>query len=157
MNSSQTTPKELVELFSSVDHKQFDQDNSQTDFVNKQSKKYFCPYSAESIGKGRSVQVYRCRFGGRVRGKSCKENCPSIVKFYLHGDNIYSFHSADWNHNHEISPVYCNAHCNTLTDDQIRLINEQQKLYVLSGQIRSNLDVTVNTNIFYEVRRDTIK
>lgn len=95
MNSSQSTPKEFVEIFSSVDHKEFDQDNSLTDFVNKQFKKYFCLYSAESTGKGRSVHVYRYRFGGRVRGKSFKENYPSFVKFYLYGDNIYSFHSAD--------------------------------------------------------------
>lgn len=126
MNSSQSTPKELVEIFSSVDHKEFDQDNSLADFANKQSNKYFCPYSAESTGKGRSVQVYRYKFGGRVSGKSFKENYPSFVKFYLYGD-------------------------------QIRLINEQQKLFILPGQIISNLDITVNSNIFYEVRRDTIK
>ena len=48
MSKSQATPKELIDLFTSVNKKAFDQDRSLTDFVNKSSRKYFYPYSAES-------------------------------------------------------------------------------------------------------------
>ena len=157
MNDNKVTPKELIDCLKSVNHKAFDQENdSLTNFVSQISKHYYCPYSAESTGKNRTIQVYRCRFGGRVRGKSYKVSCSSFVKFTLEKDGTYSFHSGDWNHNHPVELVYCNAHCNTLSQKEIESIKEQQRLNVLPGQIRSNLNISVSSNIYYEIRRETI-
>ena len=70
-------------------------------------------------------------------------NRSNFEKFYYHKNYTYSFHSAKWNHRHGVNAAYCN----TLTIEQISSIKEHQKLNVLSGEIRSNLDVTVSPNI----------
>lgn len=80
-----------------------------------------------------------------------------MVKFVTESDGSFSFFEASWIHNHPVSREFFEAHFSCLTETELENIRQQQKLNIPAGIIRSNLGLTVNSDIFYEVRRELSK
>ena len=153
------TPQELINMLK-IEHMSFENPQSSyqslTHFVNQITKQYRCPMSADCTGIYRKNQIYRCRFGGKIRGKSPKTNCPCYVTFMRELDGSYTFSDAFWYHNHEINSETFDAHFCTLTTDELNKVQDQKKMGVPPGQIRANLGVNMNSRNFYHYRHNAI-
>ena len=131
--------------------------SSLTNYVNDISKQYKCPMSSVNTGMNRITQTYCCRFGGRVRGtNSAKSNCPAFVQFIREDDGSYSLKKAKWEHNHKVDIEIFESRFNTCTTQELNEIRNQCELGVAPTQIRSNLDIRMNSKNFY-YHRHSIK
>ena len=101
--------------------------------------------------------MFHCRYGGPRNGFSPKTDCPATVKFQTESDGSFSFLEASWIHNHPVCREFFEAHFGCLTEVDVENIRHQQQLNIPAGTIRSNLGLTVNSDIFYEVRRELSK
>lgn len=128
-----------------------------TKYINIITKSYRLPMSADSTGLNRITQTYRCRFGGKQRGISSKTDCPCYVKYIREPDGSYSIKDSCWFHNHEIDRITFSSHFNTCTSDEINEVRNQQMIGVLPCQIRSNLDICMNSKSYYYHRQPAIK
>ena len=124
--------------------------------VNEISHKYHLTYSAQDTGKNRRIQKYSCCYGGKVRGKTSKTGCLANFQYCRNHDGSFSAQSANLIHNHPVSEEFIDSHHCCCNSSQIEEINKMQTYGVLPGQIRTNLNVNVNKNIFYNMRRQTI-
>lgn len=156
-----STPQSLIDEIKSINHLMFDEFTeykSLTHYITEITKKHNCPYFAFLTGSSRTIQVFKCKYGGNKKGAtSPKTDCRSYIKFVTEKDGSFSFNSAEFEHNHPTNKFYFASHFNILTEKQIEDARNQQKLGVPPGQIRTNLDTPINSNIFYEIRRQTIK
>ena len=127
-----------------------------TQYVDQATKIHNLPYSAYKTDKRRHL-IYRCTFNSRTNYESCR-SCLVFERIVHFGKEFYSFVPQDSNiqHNHSLNPTYYNAHRNCLPDEIIKQIQQQQQMGVLSGNIRSNLNITTNSNTFYNIRRPII-
>ena len=131
-------------------------EHSLTKYISEISKSFRMPLAAFQTGRYRITQIYVCRYGGYQRGyNSNKIECPCHLKYEIKNGKT-SLVSADWNHNHPLNREFFDAHFNSLTENEISQICEQQRHGLSPGQIRSNLNVTVNKDIFYSIRRPII-
>ena len=149
------SPQGLIDAFS-VQRMHFgpgEKYESLTAFVKDTSKMYRCPMSAESTGSGKRTQIYRCRFGGRQRGSSSKTNCPCYVRFMRNSDDSFSFVDANWGHNHSVDKKYFEAHFSCVTIKEMESIKQLQNNKVSPTQIRNDMQLNVNKDIFYNIRR----
>lgn len=151
------TPQELIDALSLIDKPLIEMpEYSLTKYVTETSNNYRIPMSAFQTGKYRVIQIYTCRYGGQSRSaNSVKTDCPCHLKYEIKNGRA-TLKSAEWNHNHPINREYYDAHFSCLTKNEKLLICEQQKDGVPPGQIRSNLSITSNKDIFYSIRRATI-
>lgn len=124
--------------------------------VKQISCSYHLPYSAQDTGKNRRIQKYVCCYGGKVRGKTSKTGCKANFKYYQNDDGSFTAHSANLIHNHPLFEEFIDAHRSCCSEAQIKEINQMQQYGVPPGQIRTYLNVNVNKQIFYNIRRDTI-
>lgn len=150
------TPQEAINALSLYEKPLIElPDYSLTKFVTEISNSFRIPMSAYQTGKFRITQTYICRFGGYSRSiSSVKTNCPCNLKYKIQNGKVSLF-SADWNHNHPLNREFYDAHFNCLTSDERSQVCEQQKIGVPPGQIRSNLSITTNKDIFYSIRKAT--
>lgn len=109
---------------------------------NQKSKYSNCLDSVEQTKPEKTSKLYKCRFG-KKKEKTWKVWCTSYVRFTLEKDGSYSFHDADWQHNHQVNPFYCNTHCNSL---------KMQEIKVEPGHIRSNQNINLSSNNSFEIR-----
>ena len=75
----------------------------------------------------------------------------------MNDDGTVSLVTAEWRHNHRVDREFVEAHSNCHTRDEVLEIQHQQKLNLLPGQIRTNLDVITTPDIFYNIRRTVIR
>ena len=146
----------------------FDGFKTLTDYVHAKSRECGILYAAHktSITKN-SFFVYSCTFGGSTHAKMHQTikstyQCPACFKFVfiIKNDIIYftfSLRDSNLSHNHSINRSFYESHRNILSQHDIEQINQMQSLGVLPGRIRTNINTTVNSNIFYNIRRDMIK
>lgn len=137
-----------------------------TEYVSVITKKYKIPYSAYKTDGNRKTFIYICSFGGESRSNirfPVKTNCESILVFIKNirfdGTSIFNF---DFNksiirHNHSLEPEFIEAHRNCLDIQTIHNIKQQEAMGILPGRIRSNLNININSNIFYNLRRNEIE
>lgn len=128
-----------------------------TKYVIDKTKEYRCPMSAERTGKTRATQLFRCRFGGRASGKTAKTGCPCYVKFRQNAAGLYTIAEANWKHNHPVDREFFEAHFSCVTQEEIESVRRQQSLGVSPGRIRVTHGILANKDIFYEIRRDTLR
>ena len=124
--------------------------------VKQISCSYHLPYSAQDTGKNRRIQKYVCCYGGKVRGKTSKTGCKANFKYYQNDDGSFTAYSANLIHNHPLFEEFIDAHRSCCSEAQVKEINQMQQYGVPPGQIRTHLNVNVNKQIFYNLRRDTI-
>ena len=60
-------------------------------------------------------------------------------------------------HSHPATSLFAGAFRNILTTDQIAEVNNQENLGVLPGINRTNNNVNVNSNIYFNIRREARK
>ena len=125
-----------------------------SEYVYYVSRDCSIPFSAHLTDSNRKYLRYRCSFHE-------SEKCQSFLIFRkdIFGNiTTYTFIESISNlvHNHSINPIFANAHRNCIPIDVQLKIQEQQQIGVFPGRIRSNLGVTTNSNIFYNIRRPII-
>lgn len=150
------TPDKLIQALS-LSNREMACVGDLTKFVREQTKFFKIPFSARTTGIHQRFQTYRCRYGGTKRGlKSSKLDCPCYIKYSLE-NGVVSLVDANWVHNHPLESYFFEAHFNCLTQSQMIEVQNQQRLGLTPGQIRENLDISVNKDIFYNIRRKAIK
>ena len=152
------TPQELRDEICFCD-REFPSHEALSEFLHRTSRNHCLPIAACHTGD-RTYATYHCHFGGRVYGcRTSKTGCPFFLKYrgQKTGDAIvYSLVAADLMHNHRVDRQFVQAHCNCYSEQQISEICQQQALHIPPGRIRANLDITTNSDIFYNIRRSTI-
>ena len=129
-----------------------------TDFVSKITKEFGMPFSAYQTNEKNRNYVFKCTFNGR---RSNKFNCPAsliFTKSVIDQKTYFTFNSIDSKIYHNYPEVidYYNAHRNMLDNSKQDDLLNQYKLGVPPGIIRTNLNITTNSKIFYNIRRDLI-
>ena len=151
------SPERLIQALS-VNHFVIpDRFKTLTEWVTETSRECRCPMSSEFTASGRRHATYRCRFGGREYGASAKLQCPMFVKFRREPDGAISIDQANWMHNHPVAVEFFSSHFNVATTEEVEQMQLQQILRVPPGQIRTNVSVTGNKDIFYNLRRNAIR
>lgn len=137
----------------------YNQYNTITDFVTNITKELGMPFSAYQTNEKNKNYVFKCTFNGR---RSDKHNCPACLVFTkdsIDKNSSFTFNYIDsiTYHNHSEAIDFYNAHRNMLDESQKIELKNQCKLGVPPGIIRSNLSISTNSNIFYNIRRDVLK
>ena len=157
MNQQMETPKELQSLLSCKDIA-FTNYKDLTKYVTSISKQHFLPFSSFLTGKTRKTQIFLCHFGGRTYDEnSSKTDCQSYIKFRKDIAGNWTIFEANWYHNHRIDRPFVESHCNCCSKDTIDKIKQYQSMFVPPGEIRSSLNLTMDSNHFYNIRREVIK
>ena len=128
-----------------------------TKYVTETTREHRCPMSAERTGKTRATQLFRCRFGGRASGDTSKTDCPCYVKFRQNCRGLFTVAEANWKHNHPVDREFFEAHFSCVTRDEMESVRKQQSLGILPGKIRAAHGILANKDIFYEMRRDSLR
>ena len=123
-----------------------------TDFVSKITKEFGTPFSAYQTNEKNRNYVFKCTFNGR---RSNRFNCPAsliFTKSVIDQKTYFTFNSIDSKiyHNHPEVIDYYNAHRNMLDNSKQDDLLNQYKLGVPPGIIRTNLNITTNSNIIYQ-------
>ena len=115
------------------------------------------PYSAYKIDLERRYLKYRCTFHKNNQGDGCNA-CLVFRTDLINMQKAYSFvlEKSILTHNHPLTPNFVFSHRNCIPLEIQDKIREQQEIGVLPGRIRSNLNIIVNKNIFYNIRRPII-
>lgn len=151
------TPMELINILSFW-NREFSDYKDLTLFVINNSKNFKIPYSSSHTGRNRKTQTFCCRYGGRIYGNNtAKTNCPSFISYYADSSKKWSIGKTNWCHNHSLDTSFTEAHCNCLSSATITKIRTLQSLGVNPGEIRSSMNLSINSNQFYNIRRDIIK
>lgn len=156
-NQEYPTPKELADALY-ISNMSFPDDRykSLTEMVRQISNSFHLPYSALDTGKDRRFQKYVCCYGGKVRGKTSKTGCNACFIYEQNFNGTFSSYEAQLIHNHPLFKEFIDAHRSCYSNSEINEINQMQKYGVPPGQIRAHLNISVNKNIFYNIRRPTI-
>ena len=153
----QQTPQQLIDILS-ISNKKFNDHKELTNYVSENSRLFKIPYSAYLTGSNRKTQKFCCRYGGRTYGiNSAKTNCQSYICYTLDSNGKCSICEFNWFHNHSLEPEFTEAHCNCLPRSTKLKIQEFQRLCVSPGSIRCSLNIAINPNIFYNIRREVIR
>ncbi len=153
----QQTPQQLIDILS-ISNKKFNDHKELTNYVSENSRLFKIPYSAYLTGSNRKTQKFCCRYGGRTYGiNSAKTNCQSYICYTLDSNGKCSICEFNWFHNHSLEPEFTEAHCNCLPRSTKLKIQEFQRLCVSPGSIRCSLNIAINPNNFYNIRREVIR
>ena len=160
---------EFLEQLKKIDGVSFPFEGFQslTEFIHVTSRQLGVPYSAYRTHRSNNAFFsYCCTFGGRSRARvrntvKCEYVCPSILKFaYFMKNDTYFFFFCEkesiLTHSHPTNREFYEAHRNLLSNEQINEIINQQKAGVQPAAIRANTGITINSNIFYNIRRKAI-
>ncbi|OHS95492.1 hypothetical protein TRFO_38413 [Tritrichomonas foetus] len=142
----------------------FDNCSTLTEYTHKKSYVYVVPLAAEFTAANRMISSYCCTFGGVIKSKMRETiksmcRCPAKLIFqrtFSNGAEIMTFmlNKSTVTHSHPVSPEYYGAFRNILTSEQINSIKDQQRVGVLAGTICSNMNCCINSDIFYNIRRN---
>ena len=135
--------------------------------VHQMSRKYGVPFSTQYTDSNRLSYVYCCTFGGDPKN-TVRETCKSIYKcpaklIFIHVNVFntdyfsFSMEHSTIQHSHPATSLFAGAFRNILTTDQIAEVNNQENLGVLPGINRTNNNVNVNSNIYFNIRREARK
>ena len=129
---------------------------SLTDYVHKITRKFFSPFSAKYTEKTKKNYIYECTFS--KNGCFSKLVFSHFIDFYE--NQYFTFNTQDCNFqhcNHPLNEHFVESHRNCCSDEIVEQVKFQTKLGVLPGRIRSNLDIEVGSNHFYEMRRPILE
>ena len=131
--------------------------NSLTQYVTSISRELLIPYSAYKTDLERRYLKYRCPFHKNNQGDGCNA-CLVFRTDLINMQKAYSFvlEKSILTHNHPLTPNFVFSHRNCIPLEIQDKIREQQEIGVLPGRIRSNLNIIVNKNIFYNIRHPII-
>lgn len=129
---------------------------SLTDYVHKITRKFFSPFSAKYTEKTKKNYIYEYTFS--KNGCFSKLVFSHFIDFYE--NQYFTFNTQDCNFqhcNHPLNEHFVESHRNCCSDEIVEQVKFQTKLGVLPGRIRSNFDIEVGSNHFYEMRRPILE
>lgn len=149
MNQNYCTPDELRDGLLSIHNIKINSLDDLTEMIKILAQDYQIRYKKFSTGKSRISQKYLCGLSNSI------SNCKSFVCYSVE-DNFVRFKDANWVHSHDVryfmkDPKY------SLTQSQIRSIQEYTRMGLAAGQIRNIEDLSISSNVLYEIRRPIIK
>lgn len=89
---------------------------------------------------------------------STEYNCKSYIVFEsINNNHLYQFCSADFSHTHDISQFFYEMKKQKIDEKTQYLIQEYTSMGIPPTQIRVLLNLNINTDVFYNIRRPILQ